>query len=163
MQVTSLFHISFKTQKPKASVRFYKEVLGMEEAPRPPFDFPGFWLKLNTSQGEVPLHLYTDDVALNDDGSIPEGTGVIDHLAFSAHGFQETRDRCARLGVEYRERSVPSLSLVQLFLYDPNGIQIELNFNANSEEPLPEINPANTPGVGSTWFTPQMVAQWGQD
>lgn len=163
MQVTGLFHISIKTQKPNASIRFYKEVLGMEEAPRPPFEFPGVWLKLNTSAGEVPLHLYTDDAAMNDDGSVPEGTGVIDHLALTAHGFQDMRDRCARLGVEYRERRIPSLTLVQLFFYDPNGVQLELNFNATSEDPLPEIDPANFPRAGGNWFNPDMVAHWGDD
>lgn len=163
MQVTSLFHVSIKTQKPNASVRFYKDVLGMEEAPRPPFEFPGVWLKLNTSVGEVPLHLYTDDAALNDDGTTPEGTGRIDHLAFTAHGFQEMRERCKRLGVDYRERRIPSLTLVQLFFYDPNGVQLELNFNATSEEPLPEINPENFPRAGGNWFDPSTVLQWGKD
>lgn len=163
MQVTGLFHVSIKTQKLNASVRFYTEVLGMEEAPRPPLEFPGAWLKLNTSVGEVPLHLYSGEAALNDDGSVPQGTGGIDHLAFAAHGFQEVRDRCERLGVEYRERSLPSMTLVQLFMYDPNGVQIELNFNASSEEPLPEINPKNFPRAGGDWFDPAMVAQWGED
>ncbi len=163
MQVTSLFHVSIKTQKPNASVRFHKEVLGMEEAPRPPFEFPGVWLKLNTSVGEVPLHLYTEDAALNDDGTVPEGRGVVDHLAFAAHGFEEMRERCARLGVDYRERRIPSLMLVQLFFYDPNGVQIELNFNATSEETLSDINPENFPRAGGNWFVPAMVEHWGDD
>jgi len=163
MQVTGLFHVSIKTQKPNATMRFYTEVLGMEEAARPPFGFPGIWLKLNNSVGEVPIHFYTGESALNDDKSVPEGTGVIDHLAFSAHGFQEVQERFARLGVEYHEGRIPELNLLQMFFYDPNGVQIELNFNAKSEEPLAKFNPDKSGKVGRNWFTPQMVAQWGDD
>lgn len=161
MQVTSLFHVSIKTQKPVATQKFYKEVLGMVDAPRPPFEFPGFWLQLPTSVGQVPLHFYTGHAALNDDGSAPVRSGSIDHLAFTAHGFSEMRARCKKMGVPYRERTVPSLTLVQLFFYDPNGIQLELNFNSISEEPLPVIDASNFPRAGGDWFDVASVAHWG--
>ena len=34
----------------------------------------------------------------------------------------------AAKGLEFRERTVPNLSLHQIFLTDPNGIVVELNF-----------------------------------
>ncbi len=163
MQVTSLFHVSIKTQRPNATKRFYMEVLGLDEAPRPPFEFPGFWLQLTTSYGGVPLHFYTGEAGLNDDGSTPDRSGRIDHVAFSGHGFEEMRARCKKLNVPYRERTIPSLTLVQLFFYDPNGIQIELNFNANSEYPLPKIDVSNFPRAGHDWFDPEAVLHWGED
>lgn len=52
--------------------------------------------------------------------------------------------------------AVPSLRLVQLLPYDPNGVQIELNLNADGAQPLPEINQENFPGAGENWFLPSM-------
>jgi len=36
-------------------------------------------------------------------------------------------------GVRYRERKVPDLDLFQLFIEDPNGITVELNYFAEDE------------------------------
>jgi hypothetical protein len=40
-------------------------------------------------------------------------------------------------GLVPRERTVPSLGLHQLFLDDPNGIVVELNYPAAEKETLP--------------------------
>jgi hypothetical protein len=56
------------------------------------------------------------------------GTGTIDHLAFVAQDVEGMRARFRSAGVEVRERTVPSMSLHQMFLEDPNGVTIELNF-----------------------------------
>ena len=37
------------------------------------------------------------------------------------------------LDVPFRERTVPSLNLHQVFVDDPNGIVIELNYPANEK------------------------------
>jgi catechol 2,3-dioxygenase-like lactoylglutathione lyase family enzyme len=58
------------------------------------------------------------------------GTGVIDHVAFRATGLEETLARLRAEGVEFNERQVDGQGLYQLFLFDPNGIKIELNFDA---------------------------------
>ena len=39
-------------------------------------------------------------------------------------------ERCKRKNVDFFERSVPTLGLHQMFLKDPNGVIIELNFPA---------------------------------
>jgi len=38
------------------------------------------------------------------------------------------RQRCDALGVPYRMQRVPSLNLIQVFLVDPSGVTIELNY-----------------------------------
>ena len=43
-------------------------------------------------------------------------------------------ERCRRNNVSYFERAVPVLGLHQVFIKDPNGLTIELNFPA-SEAP----------------------------
>jgi hypothetical protein len=61
-----------------------------------------------------------------------EGSGVIDHLAFRCTGLRETMEHFQRLNVSFRKRQVDDQGLFQLFLFDPSGIKIELNF-ANAE------------------------------
>jgi catechol 2,3-dioxygenase-like lactoylglutathione lyase family enzyme len=161
MPATNLFHIAIKTGKPEATKRFYEQVFGMVESPRPPFEFPGYWMQLNTPHGGSIFHIYTGSAALGNDGRVPTGSGAIDHIALSAYGFGETRERCRSLGVPYRERSVPGFPLWQLFSYDPNGIQFELNFHSAFEERQGvAVDPNNFLKAGLEWFDPGAYRQF---
>lgn len=161
MPATNLFHIAIKTSKPEASKRFYQKILGMTEAPRPPFEFPGYWMQMNTPYGGAILHIYTGSAAIGADGCVPVGSGAIDHIALSAFGFSETRERCRLLGIPHRERSVPSFPLWQLFCYDPNGIQFELNFHSDWEaDQGSTVDPDNFVMAGSEWFDPEAYRQF---
>jgi hypothetical protein len=62
------------------------------------------------------------------------GTGTVDHMAFTATGLADMRTRLARLGVAYRERTVPSLGLHQVFFEDPSEVTIELNYPAEEAQ-----------------------------
>ena len=65
-----------------------------------------------------------------------KGSGAIDHVAFFATGLEEKIQLLKRLGAKYRERTVPVLKLHQIFLDDPNGIVIELNYPASEKAAL---------------------------
>jgi hypothetical protein len=58
------------------------------------------------------------------------GSGAVDHLAFLATGLHPMRDALRRHDLNYRERTVPELGLHQVFLEDPSGVTIELNYPA---------------------------------
>jgi len=58
-----------------------------------------------------------------------QGSGAVDHLAFNAEGFDAMVERLQAEGIAYRQRRVEGARLSQLFLTDPNGISIELNFH----------------------------------
>jgi hypothetical protein len=45
--------------------------------------------------------------------------------------------------VPYRERTVPGLGLHQLFIEDPSGITIELNYPADEVKPPVSIDQTN--------------------
>lgn len=108
-----------------AAIRqFYVEVLGLAEGARPGFSFPGHWLYC----GGLPVVHLAGTVA---DGELaPTGTGRLDHVAFHATGLQDMLRRLGDLGVEYEQRPVPGQKLHQVFLIDPNGIKVELNYAA---------------------------------
>jgi hypothetical protein len=57
-----------------------------------------------------------------------QGSGALDHVAFFATGLADMLQRLHSKGIEVRRRDVPGLGLHQLFLDDPNGIVVELNY-----------------------------------
>ena len=141
MPIGKLDHYSIRTLDVEASRRFYTEVMSFEVGFRPPFDFPGLWLyngaPYPASCGVVHivgvdpanpqgLKAYLGD---RDLGSL-DGTGTVDHMAFTATGLADMRARLKRHRIEYRERTVPSLGLHQVFLEDPSRVTIELNYPA---------------------------------
>jgi len=54
VSVGVLDHYNVSTRKLKETVRFYEDVLGFVNGPRPQFNFPGAWLY---SAGHPVLHL----------------------------------------------------------------------------------------------------------
>jgi catechol 2,3-dioxygenase-like lactoylglutathione lyase family enzyme len=109
---------------------FYVSVLGLAEGERPPLPFPGYWLYL----GDVPaVHVadrgaYVKHAESAGTGSSAAGdsTGAVDHIAFSAAGYDELKARLAEHGVSAVENEIPGV-MRQLFLRDPNGVRLELN------------------------------------
>jgi hypothetical protein len=64
------------------------------------------------------------------------GNGALDHVAFFADGLSDMLAHLNAIGVAPRERTVPSIGLHQLFLDDPNGIVVELNYPAAEKSRL---------------------------
>ena len=109
------------------SVRdFYVEVLGLSVGERPGFRREGFWLYAGT---EPLVHLTTED---GGDARSPHARSTFDHVAFSCEGLREFVGRLERAGVEYEMDEVASLGQVQLFLRDPAGVGLELNFTGET-------------------------------
>ena len=54
--------------------------------------------------------------------------GPVDHVAFAAQDYDEVLARLERLGVPVRANNNPGNTVRQLFLFDPNGVKIEINF-----------------------------------
>ncbi len=139
MSIVRLDHYNIRTADLAASRRFYVEVLGLVDGPRPPFDFPGAWLYAADGDGAAVVHLVGIEAETASNlaaylgqagGEGLAGTGPIDHIAFVATGWPELRARCVARGVPYDERTVPGLGLHQVFLRDPSGVRLELNYPA---------------------------------
>ena len=141
MPIGKLDHYSIRTVDMEASRRFYTEIMGFEVGFRPNFDFPGIWLYNGAQYPETTgvVHIIGIDPAnpeglkayLGDrDLESLKGTGTVDHMAFNATGLEEMRAKLKRHKVEYRERTVPSLGIHQVFLEDPSQVTIEINFPA---------------------------------
>lgn len=127
IDVGLLDHYNVSTRKLGETVRFYEDVLGFQNGPRPPFNFPGAWLY---SAGHPVLHL--NDISQTDREQRSD-SGVIDHVAFGSRGFEAMKTRLAGKGVNYRVNEVPNSTRRQIFLRDPNNVEIELNFDTKNE------------------------------
>ena len=135
MSLNSLDHCSIRTVKLEETRDFYVDILGMTDGDRPDFPFPGAWLYVD---GTAVVHLVGVDP--NDPSGLQkylggetsaealDGSGAFDHIAFRAKEPESVRGRLKKRGYPYRERKVPNMDLFQIFVEDPNGIMIELNY-----------------------------------
>lgn len=113
---------------------FYCDVLGMTVGFRPKLEFPGYWLYV----GDTPcLHIaewetyavWTREVGIPVSTKQPS-TGPVDHIAFNASDYEDIRARLEERGMRWSQNSIDEIGMRQLFIYDPNGVPIELNFRS---------------------------------
>ena len=75
------------------------------------------------------------------------GSGVVDHIAFRCTGLRDMMTNLQKHNVQFHKRMVNDQGLFQLFMLDPNGVKIELNFgNAEAQGIAPELMAAALPG-----------------
>jgi catechol 2,3-dioxygenase-like lactoylglutathione lyase family enzyme len=116
---TRLHHVSLPVKEIERSRRFYGELLGLEEIPRPDFPFPGAWYRL----GPCEVHLIQPPPKA-DVGTRPSRTNpMAGHAAFAIEDYVKVRDQLRARGVELLETS-PEAG--QMWLRDPDGNVIEL-------------------------------------
>jgi catechol 2,3-dioxygenase-like lactoylglutathione lyase family enzyme len=133
MGIERLDHYSIRTTDVEGTRRFYTEVLGFEVGKRPNFPFPGVWLYQGGIAVVHVVGIDPNDTAglqdyLGDKGGDAGGTGTIDHVAFLGRDIDGMRAHFEQVAVPFRERTVPNMNLKQIFLEDPNGVTIELNY-----------------------------------
>jgi catechol 2,3-dioxygenase-like lactoylglutathione lyase family enzyme len=136
MTLRRLEHLLVLTDDLEATKAFYCDALGLEAGERPPLEFPGYWLYLDG----VPC-VHVAERAPYEAHAARLGLGVgpapVDHVAFAAARYDRLVERLEAAGVEAVPNTVPSAGLRQLFLTDPNGVRIELNFRTGTSSPSP--------------------------
>jgi len=137
MGLQHLEHFLIQCADIEATRDWYVKVLGMREGEHPDFKFPVCWLYIG-AKDVIHITQGGKDVSakrmqyLGQQSEALHGSGVIDHMAFRCTGLKDMMAHLERLNVPFRKRQVDDQGLFQLFLDDPNGIKIELNF-ANAE------------------------------
>jgi len=130
MPLGPLQHFTIEPSDLERTKSFYVDVLGLEIGERPPLDFPGYWLY---SGGVATVHLMgarkpREGIVVRGTDKKYEDTGRLDHIAFAATDVEAVRDRLKAGNVSFREQVVPRTGDTQIFLYDPDGVGVELNF-----------------------------------
>jgi catechol 2,3-dioxygenase-like lactoylglutathione lyase family enzyme len=127
MQVKGVNHINIIAADIDKTVKFYESVLDMKAQPIPmaPAGFNGRWIV--DSQGQPIIHVQAYNAKRH--GEAQRGpTGMIDHIALTCAGFDDTKQRCEDLGVEYKVNDRQFGDLRQVFVTDPDNVRLELNF-----------------------------------
>ena len=57
-------------------------------------------------------------------------SGAVHHVALRCEGHEEMVARLKARGLEHAQNDVRSINLKQIFVVDPNGVMLELNFFA---------------------------------
>ena len=135
MPLSQIDHFLIQTADLEGTKDWYCDVLGMTVGYNPDFKMPVYWLYLG--EKDV-LHLTVggDNPSenrlkyLGQQSTDTFGSGVVDHVAFRCTGLREMMDHLESRGVEYTKRQVNDQGLFQLFLIDPNGVKVELNYDA---------------------------------
>lgn len=149
MPLEHLQHFLIQTADVDRTRDWYVDVLGLETGYTPDFKFKVCWLYLGDRDV---LHIteggrnVTENrkTYLGQQSEATEGTGVIDHVAFHATGLQDMIAHFERTGVAFTERQVNAQGLYQLFLFDPNGVKVELNFpNEEAQGRTPPVTAAD--------------------
>jgi catechol 2,3-dioxygenase-like lactoylglutathione lyase family enzyme len=145
MPLHHLQHFLIQAENLEKTKDWYVDVLGMQVGPAPDFKFPVYWLYL----GDIDVLHITQGGAkvsenrlkyLGQQSTATIGSGVVDHVAFRATGLLDLIEHLRTKGVDFKERRVNDQGLYQLFLLDPNGVKIELNFEtAEAKDREPEL------------------------
>jgi catechol 2,3-dioxygenase-like lactoylglutathione lyase family enzyme len=128
MSVGLLDHFNIRTRKLADTVRFYEEVLEFDNGDRPNFSFPGAWMY---SEGKPVVHIV--DISETDEPQKPD-SGVVHHVAFASNGFAGMKQRLTSKGLPFDVRAVPGVAVWQIFVTDPNGVMLELNYEMANEK-----------------------------
>ena len=146
MPLSHIEHILVAADDIDATRDWYARVLGMKSGPHPDFGFPVHWMYL----GDVDIvHIGPSAKNANEiqkkyigrtSQDAGAGTGALDHIAFRATGLRQMLQHLRAENVQFSQRRANGQALFQLFLYDPNGVKIELNYAAAEAEGIaPEL------------------------
>jgi glyoxylase I family protein len=125
INVTSFDHVTIICADLEATRRFYVDVLGMTEVPRPAFKFPGLWFQT----GNVQIHATVESPEAGRAGWREGGkvTSRGHHIAFAVDDVTEAlkivEAHAVRIASPLQQR--PD-GFKQLYLYDPDGHIVEL-------------------------------------
>jgi catechol 2,3-dioxygenase-like lactoylglutathione lyase family enzyme len=118
--IHAMNHFTVLAEDLGRTLDFYVGLLGLAPGPRPDLGFPGAWLYVGQ---QAVLHVVAGR-------PLPTPrAGVIDHMAFSARGLAEMKQRFELRGHPYTLTRQAGAGTWQLFCHDPNGARVELDFD----------------------------------
>lgn len=124
--VSGVHHVSLLVDDLTTAVRFYRDVLGCEQIPRPDLGFPGVWLRT----GHCEVHLLCADRS-DGLGTTPTVLSPLaNHVAFTVSDLDEAVVVLTGLGHTVRSGVA---GLRQAFVQDPSGNIVELSAGPSND------------------------------
>lgn len=139
MPLCNIDHYLIQTIDLEGTKDWYCDILGMHVGESPDFKMPVYWLYLGDKDV---LHLAEGGANVSENrlkylgqqSTDTHGSGVVDHIGFRCTGLKEMMGHLDSRAIDYTRRQVDDQGLFQLFLMDPNGVKVELNFDAAEAE-----------------------------
>ncbi|GEM_PF-77140 len=126
VQVKSLDHVTIVVKDLEQSRRFYVDVLGMRQVPRPAFSFDGLWFQA----GKTQIHLILQFAGSGPAGNLLASelrSSRTQHFAFEVADAEAVVELLKRHGVRILSGPKPRPDgYVQVFVTDPDGHVVEL-------------------------------------
>lgn len=117
-----LNHVSITVTDVAKAREFYTGVLGLQEIPRPAFDFPGIWYDLG---GGLSLHIILNDQLVRPAVERETIAARYPHFALWTDDADDTATRIEALGLPCRDVVSGPTGLRQVFVKDPDGNMVE--------------------------------------
>ncbi len=129
MRVAKLDHINVQTVKLAETVGFYADVLGLAAIdPPPPLD-PALVQWMAADDGVALFHLSSPGSLDGVDAiNAADDTGAVHHVALDCSGHDAMVARLAAMALPHTLNHVTAIDLKQIFVRDPNGVLLELNY-----------------------------------
>ena len=128
MPLFAFDHVNIRTVNLERMVAWYEDVLGLRSGPRPEFPVPGAWLYLAETcvihliEADPPPTLYTEGESLR-----------MEHIAFRAEDMDAFVSKLEERGIAYKLFPFEALDIVLVFLRDPDGNRIHVDFPADEK------------------------------
>ncbi|GIP40793.1 ring-cleaving dioxygenase [Paenibacillus sp. J31TS4] len=119
---TGIHHVSLNVRELEPARAFYREVLGLQEIARPPFDFAGAWFAVGDTGQQLHLIVYDGETLREGGADSQDG-----HFALRVANYREALKHLERLGVVHEARPHARAGFPQIYLTDPDRNVIELN------------------------------------
>lgn len=130
MTATTLDHVNLATHDLPGSVAFYAAVLDLRCDSGPPGMSTDSVQWLYDANDRPIVHLTSPDVMGGTIRRAEPGphTGAIHHVAFNCAGYDAALTRLDAMQIAYEQRHIASIGLRQVFITDPCGVLLEMNF-----------------------------------
>lgn len=128
--VKALDHVNIQTHDVAGTARFFTDVLELRAGAM----FPGADMASVTwmfdADNRPLVHITLPGMTFAEDAGRPlqPDTGALHHVAFECEGHDAMLARLEALGLAFRTRDIAAIGLRQVFVTDPNGVLLELNF-----------------------------------
>jgi catechol 2,3-dioxygenase-like lactoylglutathione lyase family enzyme/uncharacterized protein YunC (DUF1805 family) len=126
IQVKSLDHVTIVVKDLEISRRFYVDVLGMRQVPRPGFSFDGLWFQA----GKTQIHLILEFAGSGPAGNLlaaEKRSSRTQHFAFEVADAVAVVPRLRECGANILSGPKPRPDgYIQTFVTDPDGHVVEL-------------------------------------
>lgn len=117
MKFSELNHVAIHVEDVERSCAFYRDILKLEQIPRPAFTFPGAWFRLGTKQELHIIGNRTDPVFGKSRGN---------HFALETDDLDAWERHFREAGLSHLPRRTRPDGVWQVFVNDPDGHCVEL-------------------------------------